>query len=79
MENEIISLKLTVKHVNLILAHLSKGVYAEVIEAINLIAAQGNPQMAELQKPKPTQTAQPVADEAAPITTEAPAAPEAVN
>jgi len=51
MDDKIIELKLTVKHVNLILAHLSAGVYKEVIDVINLITGQGNPQIVALKNP----------------------------
>lgn len=76
MENEIIKLELTIKHVNIVLAHLSKGIYADVIEAINLITGQGNPQIAALQNPPKSVPAVALSEEA-PVVDEP--KPEVVN
>lgn len=47
MEDTILKLELSAKQVNLILAHLCKGVYAEVAETIANITNQGNTQLAQ--------------------------------
>ena len=52
MENTQITLTMTAKQVNIILAHLSKGIFGDVVELVNLITSQGNAQIAEVQKPK---------------------------
>lgn len=40
-----LELKLTVAHVNTILAHLAKGAYADVVDLINHLHAQAKPQV----------------------------------
>lgn len=49
MDNIEIELKLTVAHVNAILAHLAKGAYAEVSDLIAHIRAQALPQVSAAQ------------------------------
>ena len=51
MENTQITLTITAKQVNIILAHLSEGKFKDVNELMNLITSQGNAQIAALQKP----------------------------
>ena len=68
MENTQITLTLTAKQVNIILAHLSKGIFGDVVELVNLIISQGSAQIAEVKKP---------ADDTVVGTTETPAAPPA--
>jgi len=45
MENLEIELKLTVAHVNMVLKHLSNGVYVEVADLIALLHSQAKPQV----------------------------------
>ena len=51
MENTQITLTMTAKQVNIILAHLSEGKFKDVGDLMNLITSQGNAQIAEAQKP----------------------------
>jgi hypothetical protein len=45
-----VEMKLTVAHVNTILAHLAKGVYAEVADLINHLRNQAVPQVTAAQE-----------------------------
>ena len=51
MENKQIVLTMTAAQVNIILAHLSNGIFKDVNELVNLITSQGNAQIAEVKKP----------------------------
>ena len=66
MENTQITLTMTAKQVNIILAHLSEGKFKDVGDLMNLITAQGNAQIAAQQKS---------ADDTGAGTTETPPAP----
>ena len=79
MEDKIITLNLTVKQVNIVLAHLSNGIFKDVAETINLVTAQGNPQMAAYQKAMQPASEKNPAEE--PVQEAAPeeAKPEVVN
>ena len=72
-----VDLKLTVAHVNTILAHLAKGVYSEVVDLISHLRSQALPQVAAAAPVAPTEPAAPVAptEPAAPAATTEPAAP----
>lgn len=53
MDNLEINLKLTVAQVNAVLAHLSKGAYADVVDLITNIREQAVPQVSNaVEKPK---------------------------
>ena len=45
MDNLELELKLTVAHVNIVLKHLSAGVYSEVADLISLLHGQAKPQI----------------------------------
>jgi hypothetical protein len=51
MENLELNLKLTVAHINLVLAHLAKGAYADVADLITLLHGQAKPQIEASQAP----------------------------
>lgn len=79
MENKQIVLTMTAAQVNIILAHLSNGVFKEVHDLINLITVQGNQQIAAAQKP--TEEAQDhgtfvLSNDEKPATPPAPSEPE---
>lgn len=76
MEDKIIELKITVKQVNIVLAHLSKGTYSEVIELINSITNQGNVQIAVHQNAAVEQKTDEVKTE---VFAEMPSSSEAMN
>jgi len=54
MDNLELNLKLTVAHINTILAHLAKGMYADVADLITHLHTQAKPQVeAASQAPAP--------------------------
>lgn len=50
MNGAVLKLELSVAQVNIILATLSKHPFEQVVDLINKIQEQGNPQVAELEK-----------------------------
>lgn len=50
MDNLVIDLKLTVSQVNMILAHLGRGAFADVASLIEEIRKQATPQVASAQQ-----------------------------
>lgn len=74
-----LDLKLTVAHINTILAHLAKGAYSEVVDLINHLRGQAVPQVQAASTSSGltavAASTDPAAAPAAPAAPEAPAAP----
>jgi hypothetical protein len=51
LEDKIIKIELTVKHVNTVLNHLAKGTYSEVAEVVAIIKTQGDEQVLKKEEP----------------------------
>lgn len=79
-----VDLKLTVAHINTILAHLAKGAYSEVVDLINHLRGQAVPQVQAASNATNSSgltavaaSTDPAAAPAAPAAPEAPEAPAA--
>lgn len=55
MDEVTVDIKLTVAQVNVILNHLGRGVYNDVVAVIDLIRSQAVPQLASAQMPASSQ------------------------